>query len=253
MKLKSLLYSALLALIGIMPAQAADALLVYAAASLTNVLQELEPQYRQASGTAVKFSFAASSTLARQIEAGAQADVFFSADAEWMDYLQNRGLIDAPSRSNLLGNRLVLIAPADSTVQLKVAPRFALAAALGKGRLAMGDPDSVPAGKYARSALSNLGVWNDVADRIVRADSVRAALAFVGRGEAPLGIVYATDAQVDKQVRVVDAFPADTHTAIVYPIARTVDANAEATKFIEFLRTPAPQQVFRKYGFSILQ
>jgi molybdate transport system substrate-binding protein len=220
-------------------AEKAPPLLVYGAASLTNVLQELGTAYQSANEQEVKFSFAASSTLARQIEAGARADIFFSADEEWMDYLQSRKLINIGSRTNLLSNRLVLVAPADSTVQLKIAPGFALSAALGTGRLSMGDPDSVPAGKYARSALQSLSVWNDLENKIVRADSVRTALLFVSRGEAPLGIV--------------DYFPASSHPAIVYPVALTATASADADKFVAFLRGPIGEAAFKKYGFSVLK
>jgi len=227
-------------------------LLVYAAASLTNVLEAVGRSYQNETGQAVKFSFAASSTLARQLEAGARADVFFTADTDWMDYAQSRGLINADSRRNLLGNRLALIAPADSKVQLRIAPNFALAAALGTSRLSMGDPDSVPAGKYGRSALTALGVWSSVADKLVLGDSVRTALAFVDRGEAPLGIVYETDALIDNKVRIVDFFPASTHAPIVYPIALTGHAGAGADKFVAFLRAANSQATFRKYGFSIL-
>lgn len=227
-------------------------LLVYGAASLSNVLQDLGPAFTQKTGREVKLALAASSTLARQIDAGANADIFFSADLEWMDYLQSRSLIDVRTRTNLLGNTLVLIAPADSKVALDIAPGFPLAKTLGDGRLATGDPDSVPVGKYARSALMQLGVWNDVVDKLVRADNVRAALAFVGRGEAPLGIVYLTDALIDKHVRVVDEFPARSHPAIVYPIAVTAKATAGADAFIAFLRGPDAQATFNKYGFTVL-
>jgi molybdate transport system substrate-binding protein len=227
-------------------------MLVFGAASLTNALDELGAAYTAQSAQQVKFSYAASSTLARQIEAGAKADIFFSADVEWMDYLQARNLIATATRINLLGNKLVLIAPADSKAVLKIVPNFALAAALGKGRLATGDPDSVPVGKYARSALTNLGVWNDIADKLVRADSVRTALAFVDRGEAPFGIVYMTDALIDKKVRIVDEFPASTHAAIVYPIALTTSAGKGADAFIAFLRGPMGQAAFKKYGFVVL-
>lgn len=230
----------------------APSLLVYGAASLTNVLEELGTAYQSSSGQAVKFSFASSSTLARQIEAGAKADLFFSADTEWMDYLQSRQLINTSSRINLLSNRLVLVAAGDSKLQLKIAPGFGLANALGKGRLSIGDPDSVPAGKYARASLMTLGVWNDVADKLVRADSVRTALVFVDRGEAPLGIVYETDALIDKQVRVVDYFPTNSHPPIVYPVALTVSANSGADKFLAFLRSPTGQAAFKKYGFALL-
>src|SRR3984957_5782349 len=210
------------------PAAAADegrpGITVFAAASLTNVMQELGDGFTKDSSVPVRFSFAASSALARQIENGSRADVFISADLDWMDYLQARNLIQPASRHDVLGNQLVLIPPVDSKVILKIEPHFALAATLGKGRLATGDPESVPAGRYAHEALANLGVWDAVSSRLVRADSVRSALAFVERGEAPLGIVYATDALVDKNVRVVDVFPAGTHMPIIYPAALTTGA-----------------------------
>jgi molybdate transport system substrate-binding protein len=225
---------------------------VFAAASLTNVLQEVGDAFTKETSITVKFSFAASSVLARQIENGAPADVFFSADPQWMDYLQTGRLIQVSTRHDVLGNRLVLVAPADSKIALKIAPRFALAAALGKGRLATGDPDSVPVGRYAHEALTNLGVWNDVVDRLVRADNVRSALAFVDRGEAPLGIVYRTDALVDKKVRVVDVFPDDTHQPIIYPIALIVRAKADAAKFLAYVRGPSAAIAFEHYGFAIL-
>ncbi len=223
---------------------------VFAAASLTNVLQQLGDSFTKETSIPVRFSFAASSALARQIENGSPADVFFSADLEWMDYLQTRNLIQRDSRRDVLGNRLVLIAPADSPIKLTIGPHFALAAALGKGRLATGDPDAVPVGRYAQQALTSLGVWTDVADRLVRADSVRSALAFVDRGEAPLGIVYETDALIDKQVRVVDVFPATSHLPIVYPIALTSSARSDAARFVAYLRGPAGDAAFKSFGFT---
>jgi molybdate transport system substrate-binding protein len=226
---------------------------VFAAASLTNVLQELGDGFTKETSIPVRFSFAASSTLARQIENGAPADIFFSADLEWMDYLQTRNLIQADTRHDVLSNRLVLIAPADSTIKLKIERRFPLAAALGTGRLATGDPDTVPVGRYAREALTNLGIWNDVADRMVRADSVRSALAFVDRAEAPLGIVYETDALIDKRVRVVDVFPAGSHKPIVYPIALTGAAKTGAARFVAYIRGPAGVVAFKAYGFTSLR
>jgi molybdate transport system substrate-binding protein len=229
------------------------ALIVFAAASLTNVLQEVGDGFTAQTAVPIKFSFAASSALAKQIENGAPADVFFSADVEWMDYLQSRKLIQVPTRHDVLGNRLVLVAPADSKIELKIGPHFPLAAMLGKGRLATGDPDSVPIGRYAREALTKLGVWNDVVARLVRADSVRSALAFVDRGEVALGIVYSTDAQIDKKVRVVDAFPDDTHQPIVYPIALTAVAKTDAIKFADYVRSPASGATFNKYGFLFLR
>src|SRR5277367_1045600 len=233
-------------------AQAVDkaAIVIFAAASLTNVLQDLGDAFTKQTSVPIKFSFAASSALARQIESGAPADVFFSADVDWMDYLQKRNLIQPASRRDVLGNRLVLIAPSDSTIELKIKPHFPLATALGNKRLATGDPDSVPVGRYAQAALTNLGVWAEVADRLIRADSVRSALAFVDRGEAPLGIVYETDALIDKRVRVVDVFPATSHMPIVYPIALTIAAKGDAVRFVVYIRGPAGDAVFKSYGFT---
>lgn len=228
------------------------AVTVYAAASLTNVLQAVGAEYTRASGVPVKFSFAASSVLARQIEVGAPADVFVSADREWMDYLEQRGAIAAATRANVLGNRLALIAPADSRVELAIAPHFALGRALGSGRLATGDPDTVPAGRYARAALTALGVWSAVEDRLVRADDVRAALAFVARGEAPLGIVYFTDARADRRVRIVGLFPEGTHPPIVYPVALTKSARPAAAGLVAFLRSPAARAAYERAGFAAL-
>ena len=225
------------------------AIVVFGAASLTNALQDLGDAFTKQTSIPVKFSFAASSALARQIESGAPADVFFSADVDWMDYLQKRNLIQAASRRDVLGNRLVLIAPSDSALQLKIKPHFPLATALGNKRMATGDPDAVPAGRYAREALTSLGVWNEVADRIIRADSVRSALAFVDRGEAPLGITYETDAMIDKNVRVVDVFPATSHAPIVYPVALTANAKPEAAKFAAYITSPAANVTFKAYGF----
>jgi molybdate transport system substrate-binding protein len=228
-------------------------LLVFAAASLTDVLGELAPAFEKSSKVAVKLSFAASSVLARQIEAGGEADVFVSADQEWMDYLLARNLIDTASRRDLVGNRLVLIAPADSKLELRIAPGFGLATALGKGRLSTGDPDTVPVGRYARSALTNLGVWDELQDRLVRADNVRSALLFVARGEVPLGIVYATDAVVDRDVRIVDTFPANTHAPITYPAASIRGANPAAAAFLEFLASEPARPTWRKFGFVELR
>jgi len=243
-------------LVAALPLHAADSpqpsLLVFAASSLTDVLNELGTAYTRDTGQPVRFSYAASSALAKQIEASAKADVFFSADTEWMDYLQARNLIDKATRKDLIGNRLVLVAPADSKVQLKIAPNFPLAATLGKGRLATGDPDSVPVGRYARSALTSLGVWNDVAERLVRAENVRSALSFIARGEAPLGIVYETDALVDKKVRVVDVFPASSHLPIIYPVAATSGARDGAARFVSYLHGEGASVTFRKYGFAVL-
>jgi len=224
-------------------------LLVFAAASLTNVLGELAPAWEKSSVVTVRLSFAASSVLARQIEAGSNADVFISADQEWMDYLQTRNLIAKPSRANLVGNRLVLIAPADSKIELEIRRGFDLAGALAGGRLSTGDPDTVPVGRYARAALTSLGVWDQVEDRLVRADNVRSAMTFVSRGEAPLGIVYATDAHIDKKVRVVATFPDNSHDPITYPAAATAAAGPDATVFLAFLRSKQAAPMWNKFGF----
>ncbi len=231
----------------------AEEVLVFGAASLTNVLDDLSKAFTAKTHIVVKSSCAASSVLARQIEAGAPADVFFSADLEWMDYLDNAHLLKAGSRHDVVGNRLVLIAPADSTVTVKIRPGMELAAALGpQGKLATGDPDSGPVGKYAKAALGKLGAWDKVSDRIVSAENVRAALAFVARGEAPLGIVYRTDALAERKVRIVDEFPADSHPPIRYPIALTNHGGRGARQFADFVRSRGAAEVFGKYGFEPL-
>ncbi len=235
-----------------MTAQAQERVLtVFAAASLTNVLQEVGDAYAKQTGRQVRFSFASSSVLARQVEAGAAADVFVSADEEWMDYLQQKQRVQVTTRSDIAANRLVLVAPTASTLQLKIAPGFAVAAALGKdGRIATGDPSSVPVGKYAQAALTSLGVWPSMSNRIVGAENVRAALLFVARGEVPLGIVYATDARAEPKVRVVDVFPVDTHEPIRYPAAVLSGALPEAQAFLAYLKGPAAQALFTKAGFG---
>jgi molybdate transport system substrate-binding protein len=225
-------------------------LLVFAAASLADALEEVDRAFTAATGVRLAASYAASSVLAKQIEAGAPADVFFSADLAWVDYLEQRRLIKPGSRRDVLRNALVLIAPADSPLRLKIAPGFDLAGALAGGRLAIADPDSVPAGEYARAALTRLGVWSRVSDRAVRGENVRAALAYVARGEAPLGIVYATDAQAEKRVRVVDVFPEDSHPPITYPVALTAHARPEAARLVEFLMGEVARQIFARYGFA---
>ena len=227
-------------------------LLVFAAASLSEALDEVGRVFTTRTGVRVNASYAASSVLAKQIEAGAPADAFFSADLAWVDYLDERGLLKRGSRRDVLGNSLVLIAPAESPLRLSVAPGFDLTAALGEGRLATADPDSVPAGKYARAALTKLGVWQSVSDRLVRGENVRAALAYVARGEAPLGIVYQTDAQAEKRVRVVGVFPEDSHPPITYPLALTVRARPEAARFADFLASDTARQIFTRHGFTAL-
>jgi molybdate transport system substrate-binding protein len=228
------------------------AITVFGAASLTNALQDLGDTYSKETSVPVRFSFAASSTLAKQIENGSPADIFFSADLDWMDYLQEHKLIQVASRHDALGNQLVLVAPLDSKIRLKIQPHFALAAAIGGGRLATGDPASVPVGRYAKQALTSLGVWEEISAHLVPADSVRSALAFVDRGEVPLGIVYETDALIDKKVRVVDVFPVGSHLPIVYPIAETMAVMTDAAKFVAYVRGPAGDVAFKAYGFTPL-
>lgn len=223
---------------------------VLAAASLKNALDETAGQYEKRSNEKIVVSYASSSTLARQIENGAPADIFVSADLEWMDYVEKRNLLKAGTRVNLLRNEIVLIAPVDSKVFVVVGPRFPLATLLGDGRLAMGDPDHVPAGKYGKAALEFLGVWPAVAGKIARAENVRAALNFVSRGEAPLGIVYRTDAAADPKVKVVGAFPAASHPPVVYPAAMLATAsNPGAEKFLAFMKSAEAVNIFRKHGF----
>lgn len=232
-------------------AKPGKSIIVFAAVSLTDALGEIDKVYTARTGVEVKTSFAASSALARQIESGARAEVFFSADEEWMNYLAQRNLLQPRSRHDVVGNRLVLIAPVDSTANIDIEPGFSVAAALGdKGRLATGDPDSVPVGKYAQAALTKLGAWEALAPRLVRAENVRAALAYVARGEARLGIVYSTDARAEKRVKVVGTFPENSHSPIRYPIAATTAATADGAKYIEFVRSKASQRIFEKYGFS---
>lgn len=232
-------------------ARAAE-LLVFAAASLKPALDTLISQPEARAIGRIEVSYAASSQLARQIEHGAPADLFISADLDWMDQVETSGRIVAGSRSNLLGNALVLIAPAESRLQLRIAPGFDLANALGDdGRLALGTPDSVPAGKYAKAALSSLGAWDAVQSRLAPAPHVRAALRFVANAEAPLGIVYRSDAVSEPKVRVVDTFPAASHAPIIYPAALIEGGEiAQARKLLALLKSPASTTVFQRFGFT---
>ena len=224
--------------------------LVFAAASLKNALDEVAAM----SPAKPTISYGASSALAKQIEAGAPAQVFVSADLDWMDYLEQRKLLRAGTRRNLLGNKLVLIAPAASATKAQIAPGFPLAQLLGNGRLATADPAHVPAGKYTKAALEKLGVWDSVANRLAPAETVRAALALVARGEAPLGTVYSTDAAAEPKVRVVAQFPDGLHAPIVYPMALTSSAPplGVAADFLALLASPAARHVFEKHGFTPL-
>jgi molybdate transport system substrate-binding protein len=232
-----------------------DSITVFAAASTTNALNDIAKIFTEKGLGKIVPSYASSSTLAKQIESGAPASLFISADEPWMNYLEERKLIEPGSRFDLLGNKLVLIAPADSSInKVEIAPNFDLAQLLGNGKLSTGDPDHVPAGKYAKAALEKLGVWSSIESKLARAADVRGALTLVERGEAPLGIVYSTDAAITPKVKVVGVFPAETHPKIVYPTALMVGkASPAAKKFFEFLKTPESRAVFEKYGFTTLK
>ncbi len=229
-------------------------LVIFAAASMKNALDEAAADWAKDSGRpAPKISYAASNTLAKQLENGAPADLFVSADLDWMDYAARKNLIKPETRVSLFANRIVLVARKDSTVRLDLKPGADVAAALGSGRLAMANVDAVPAGKYGKAALEKLGSWDKLRHRIAQADNVRAALLFVSRGEAPLGIVYATDAAADPQVKIVATFPEDSHPPIVYPVAVTKDsANPDAQALLTYLRSPAARPIFEKQGFTVL-
>jgi len=233
-------------------AQAAG-LVVFAAASLKNALDEIAADWAKSTGkSSPKISYAASSALAKQIEQGAPADLFLSADLDWMDYLAGKNLIKPDTRVNLLGNKIVLIAPKDSKVTAGITAAD-LTKALNGGRLAMANVVAVPAGKYGKAALEKLGAWDAVKDQVAQAENVRAALLLVARGEAPLGIVYSTDAAAEPNVRIVTAFPADSHPPIIYPAAQTNDSsNADAKPFLDHLRSAKARTSFEKQGFTVL-
>ncbi|WP_445504922.1 molybdate ABC transporter substrate-binding protein [Microvirga sp. G4-2] len=234
------------------PAQAKD-IVVFAAASLKNALDDAAAAWKRETGKTAVISYAASNALAKQVEAGAPADLFFSADLDWMDYAASKSLIVPETRTNLLGNSLVLIAPKDASVQVSLQPGFDLASALGDGRLAMGQVEAVPAGKYGKAALEKIGAWDGVKSRIAQTENVRAALLLVSRGEAPLGIVYKTDAVSDVNVKIVATFPESTHPPIVYPVALTKDsANPDAAPFLNFLRSSQAKPFFERQGFSVM-
>jgi len=228
---------------------------ILAAASLKNALDEASADWARKTGKTVKISYAASSALAKQIEGGIPADIFISADVPWMDYVAERKLIKPASRSDYLGNQIVLIAGKNSKIDLRIDKGFNLRGALGNdGRLAMGSVEAVPAGKYGKAALEYLGVWPSVADRVAQAENVRMALTLVSRGEAPLGIVYKTDAASDPAVRIVGAFPPDSHPAVIYPMALlSTSTNPDAQAFVDYLRTPAARPFFEKQGFTVLK
>jgi molybdate transport system substrate-binding protein len=226
---------------------------VFAAASMKNALDDVDAIFTKQSGVNVVASYAASSALMKQIEQGAPADVFLSADVDWMDYGAKRNLIKSDTRVDLLGNRLVLIAPKDSRLDnVKIAPGFDLAGLADGGRIATGDVRAVPAGLYAKAALEKLGVWSSVEAKMAMAENVRAALVLVARGEAPLGIVYETDAKIDPGVKIIGVFPQDSHPPIIYPVALIKDAKPDAGQYIAFLRTADASAIFERYGFRVL-
>ena len=233
------------------PGRRADRVTVFAAASLKDAFDEIARDYETEAGVQVVVSLAASSALAKQIENGAPADVFISADHDWMDYLAARKLIDPATRFDLVKNALVLIAPKESRVEVVIKPGFPLAQLLGGERLAIADPDYVPAGRYAKAALQSLKVWDSVQDRLARADNVRVALAFVSRGEAPLGIVYLSDALAEPKVRIVGEFPPDSHPPIIYPAAVVSSSRASAAPdFVRYLRSEKTRKILERHGFS---
>jgi molybdate transport system substrate-binding protein len=250
------LFTAFVILLGsiVPPALAQDkTLTVFAAASMKNALDDIDAAYTAKTGVKVVVSYGASSTLAKQIEQGAPADVFLSADTDWMDYAAGKKNINEQSRVNLLGNSIVLIAPKDSKIDnVAIGPGFDLAKLAGDGRITTGDVKAVPVGKYAKAALEKLGAWQAAEPKFAMAENVRAALTLVARGEAVLGIVYSTDAKVEPGVKVVGTFPADSHPAIIYPVAATSTAKPEAADYLAFLRSSAAKTVLEKYGFTYL-
>jgi molybdate transport system substrate-binding protein len=236
------------------PAFAEDkTLTVFAAASMKNALDDIDLAFTAKTGVKVNASYAASSALAKQIEQGAPADIFVSADTDWMDYAVGKKTINEPTRVNLLGNSIVLIAPKDSKIDnVTIGQGFDLAKLAGDGKIATGDVKAVPVGKYAKAALEKLAAWQAAEPKFAMAESVRAALTLVARGEAVLGIVYSTDAKVEPGVKIVGTFPADSHPAIIYPVAATATAKGEAAAYLDFLRSSAAKTVLEKYGFIYL-
>ena len=242
--------AALLAAVALAPAAWADNVTVFAAASLKEALDATVRSFETASANKVTVSYAGSNALAKQIENGAPADLFISADTDWIDYVEQRNLAVAGSRKTLLGNDLVLIAPAASNVQVKLVPGVNIAAVLGDKRIALANPDAVPAGKYAKAAFTALGAWSAIESKVAAADNVRAALVLVARGETPLGVVYGTDAMAEKNVRIVDTFPAGTHPPIVYPmIVLKRSTTPAAMALAAYLAGPEAHATFERFGF----
>jgi molybdate transport system substrate-binding protein len=247
--------SFLVALAGVpQPLVAQEQITVFAAASLKNALDDTNTAFTKATGMKVTASYAASSALAKQIEQSAPADVFISADLQWMDYLADRKLIKPDTRVNLLGNKLVLIAPTDSKLAtMTIGQGFDIATLAGDGRIAVADVKSVPAGLYAKAALEKLGAWRAAEPKLAQAENVRATLAFVARGETPIGIVYETDAKVEPRAKIVGTFPHGSYPPVTYPVAATTESKkAGVAQYLQFLRTPAAKAIFEKYGFIFL-
>ena len=236
------------------PLIAQEQITVFAAASLKNALDDVNAAFSKTSGIKVVASYEASSALAKQIEQGAPADIFISADLRWMDYAADHKLIDPNTRVNLLGNKLVLIAPADSKLSgVTIGQGFDIAKLAGDGRIAVADVKAVPAGLYAKAALEKLGAWKAAEPKLAQAENVRATLAFVARGETPIGIVYETDAKIEPKVKTIGVFPDDSYPPVTYPVAATADTKKAAVgQYFTFLRTPAAKAIFEKYGFSYL-
>jgi molybdate transport system substrate-binding protein len=236
------------------PLIAQEQITVFAAASLKNALDDTNAAFTRVTGIKVVTSYEASSALARQIEQGAPADVFISADLRWMDYVTERKLINPDSRINLLGNKLVLIAPADSKLDhVTIGQGFDITKLAGDGRIAVANVKAVPAGLYAKAALEKLGAWAAAEPKLAQAENVRATLAFVARGETPIGIVYETDAKIEPRVKTIGAFPDNSYPSVTYPAATTADTkNTGVEKYFSFLRAPAAKAIFERYGFSYL-
>ena len=236
------------------PVIAQEQITVFAAASLKNALDDVNAAFTKATGIKVVSSYEASSALARQIEQGAPADAFISADLRWMDYVAERKLINPNTRVNLLGNKLVLIAPVDSKLgNVTIGQGFDIAKLAGDGRIAVADVKAVPAGLYAKAALEKLGAWAAAEPKLAQAENVRATLAFVARGETPVGIVYETDAKIEPKVKTIATFPDDSYPPVTYPVAATADTKKPGVgQYFGFLRSPAAKAIFEKYGFSYL-
>jgi len=237
-----------------LPAAAADSLTVFAAASMRNALDEADAAFDKATGIKVVASYAASSALAKQIAQGAPADIYVSANIKWMDFLQKQKLIQPTTRINLLGNVLVLIAPKSSTLdQVNIGKGFDIAKLAAAGRIAVADTKAVPAGLYAKAALTALGAWAAAEPKLAQAENVRATLSYVARGETPIGIVYSTDAKIEPKVKIIGVFPESSHPPITYPVAAiAASKNASTARYLRFLQTPAAKAIFEKYGFRFL-